>query len=110
MSKKNFANYGSNESIIDIDSAELSEDTIGDAVAQVTANFGAPNQMYVSSHALHNLTQIMKIHYHPIMERIYAMLHGGLKLGKISWDDNNAVECAAEALEKMGFFKYANKE
>lgn len=87
----------------------LDEDTINAAMNRAMANFGAPNQMVLNPAAFNNLRSFFGIEQHPIMAAIKGKLHGKLKLGTITWNDNNAIEAAAKALEAMGVFRHAPK-
>jgi hypothetical protein len=78
------------------------------------ASYGAPDQLtmgvstfvdYINSIGGIPHGQKSK-HFMKIRDR----LHGGLKTGAITWHTSEIVENAAEAFERMGFFKYAPKD
>lgn len=75
-------------------------------------SFGAPNQMYMDPQTLRALknyvlgTEAKSVHFMRARDR----LHGGLKVGTITWQQSDIIEGAAEAFERMGFFRHVPKD
>jgi hypothetical protein len=82
------------------------------AVASI-ATYGAPDQVYMGSHALMDYLKFIGSGNHvrcEAFQRFRTRLHCGLKVGTITWQQNDVLEGAAEAFERMGFFKHVPKD